>query len=77
MTIRFASGASHFGFLLVDLAYFIQAVTIRSFSNQNRKFAKLMSARRDFFTPCHLSHQLIVPIKDSLLGESSDAGNLD
>jgi hypothetical protein len=40
MTIRFASGGSHFGFLLVDLAYFIQTVPVRSLSNRKLNFAK-------------------------------------
>jgi len=59
MTIRFASGGSHFGFLLVDLAYFIQAVTVRSLSNRNLNFAKPIfgvaeiSVRRVIYVPAN------------------------
>jgi len=51
MTMRFTSGESHFGFLLVDLARFISAVSVAGRStapsgDANRPFgAKLTSNR--------------------------------
>ena len=50
MTIRFASGSSHFGFLLVDLGRFISLVTGACGStalsgDANRTFASLMIRR--------------------------------
>src|SRR4030095_7245427 len=77
MTIRFASGGSHFGFLLVDLAYFIQAVTVRSFSNRNVNFAKPIFGVAEISVLRVIRSPIIAPIRDSLLGELSDAENLD
>jgi hypothetical protein len=76
MTIRFASGGSHFVFLLVDLTGFMQAFTFRLSSNQNRNFAKLISGSAVLHGVSFRS-ALIASIKESLLGELSDAGNLD
>ena len=71
MTIRFASGRSHFGFWLVDLVFFILVRTI--LRDLDRNDLKRIPVLSRFLRGV----SLYVPSKDTLLGRLSDAGNLD
>jgi len=73
--MRFASGGSHFGFLLVDLARFIQLVAVLAPCSRN--FARPISGPAGLPYGRHLSPLLTTLFYYSPLGGLPDVGNLD